>query len=154
VGRYSHVGLYDLAATVNNLPAIGNAPSPSNANVDALRATGTEDAEPPTQEPRKGQISLGPFLGPQPATMSDFLRQAETKDPTCGEVWSRQEPQKKPVFPEVSEPLPKERLELSPPCGDRILRPARLPIPPLRRPYATRTYVDTTAAALGVVTDW
>lgn len=33
--------------------------------------------------------------------------------------------------------LPKEGLEPSPPCEDRILRPARLPIPPLRRLYLT-----------------
>src|SRR5712692_3430713 len=44
--------------------------------------------------------------------------------------------------------VPKVGLEPTPPCGDRILRPARLPIPPLRRLSSTGTYVIPPVATL------
>jgi hypothetical protein len=79
LGRYAHVGLYDLAAAVNDLPAIVPPSSRSNASVGVLRATGTDDRISLPQA-QNGEDSLGPLLGPQPAISRDFLRPAETID--------------------------------------------------------------------------
>ncbi len=79
LGRYAHTGLYDLAAAVNDLPAIVTAPGPSHANVDVLRATGTVGQGERGRDLKTGQNSLGPNLGPRPAISGDFLRQTETE---------------------------------------------------------------------------
>ena len=59
LGRYAHVGLYDLAAAVNDLPAIVPPSSRSNASVGVLRATGTNDR---ISLPRNPKIPLGHAL--------------------------------------------------------------------------------------------
>lgn len=64
LGRYAHVGLYDLTSAVDALPAL------LPAGRDSATATGTDG----------GQISLGLNLGPRPAILGDFVRQAETED--------------------------------------------------------------------------
>ena len=65
--RYSHSRFYDLAGAVQSLPI----PTvPSDRQTEPLVATGTDGR----------QISLGPFLGPQPAISGDFPRQSETLD--------------------------------------------------------------------------
>ena len=60
LGRYAHAALHDVAAAVNDLPSILPAASPSQANADALQATGTDDAE-----TGKGPKMRGPSLGPR-----------------------------------------------------------------------------------------
>jgi integrase len=85
LGRYAHAALHDVAAAVNGLPAIVPALDPSSANVDALRATGTDNLtqlnSPTHRSARQSKpISLGPNLGPRPATSGDFERQTETEE--------------------------------------------------------------------------
>ena len=63
--KYSHSRFYDLSAAVQSLPI----PTTTRPEGEALAATGTDGR----------QISLGPFLGPQPAISGDFQRQTETE---------------------------------------------------------------------------
>ncbi len=65
--RYTHSRFYDLAAAVQALPIPLAGPGPQS---ETPAATGTDGR----------QISLGPFLGPQPAISGDFQRQTETID--------------------------------------------------------------------------
>ena len=73
LGRYAHVALHDLSAAVDALPDL----LPPNAERQALAATGTDGKGPDREFPPS--ISLGPFLGPQPAISGDFERQGETE---------------------------------------------------------------------------
>ena len=83
LGRYAHAALYDLAAAVSDLPSILPPEGPSNANLDALRVTGTDGrGENParhSREPKTGAKNLSPNLGPQPAKTGDCQRQTEAQ---------------------------------------------------------------------------
>jgi integrase len=85
LGRYAHAGLFDLAAAVSDLPSILPGECPSNSNLDALRATGTDGpAGCPGRrghETVTGPKNLSPPLGPQPAKTGDFQRQTEAQLP-------------------------------------------------------------------------
>jgi integrase len=73
--RYSHSRLYDLAAAVQSLPI----PMKGKPQAEALKATGTDGKADTENHVQSSKISLGPFLGPQPAISGDFQRQAETE---------------------------------------------------------------------------
>jgi integrase len=87
---YTHLGLYDLSDAVNDLPCLLIPPNPSNANVEGLRATGTEGKnnggpmgkrDKVTSKGKTGQISLGPNLGPySPKTTDDVGKIRTTAD--------------------------------------------------------------------------
>ncbi len=72
LGRYAHVALHDLSAAMDALPDL----LPPTTERSALAATGTDGNG--AKMPRNGKNSLGPSLGPQPAILGDFGRQAET----------------------------------------------------------------------------
>jgi len=109
VGRYAHANLYDLTAAVEALPPLcGDTPKS-----EKLAATGTDGR----------QNSLGPRLGPQPAILADFGGQARTEEGQKEDAANREKTKEFASF----QGIPKVGLEPTPPCGDRILSPARLP---------------------------
>jgi integrase/recombinase XerD len=69
--RYTHSRFYDLAAAVQALPIPTAA---ARQESQTLAATGTDGR----------QISLGPFLGPQPAISADFGGQTRTEATQAG----------------------------------------------------------------------
>jgi len=95
LGRYAHVGLHDLTATVDALPDLMS----SSEVLGALAATGTDG---------NGQNSLGPSLGLQPAKSRDFVRQSETIGTESPESETATKSEDSGVFPQDSEerPLP------------------------------------------------
>jgi len=114
IARYAHTDLYDLTAAVEALPCL----FPADQKHEPMAATGTDGNAPK---------NLGPNLGLQPVISGDFVRQTETERRLGVHGPSAPEGPEKPMDSDVSKGVPKERLELSPTCVDRILNPARLP---------------------------
>jgi integrase len=113
LGRYAHAALHEVAAAVNDLPAIVPTLGPSSANVDALRATGTDNLAQLSLSARRADrgnhlISAGPNLGPCPAISRDFERQPETEKRDSPEAVNREKTEILASFPGENEerPLP------------------------------------------------
>src|ERR1019366_2886159 len=96
--KYSHSRLYDLAAAVHSLPI----PTTGKPEAEALKATGTDGKADTKNHVQAGKISLGPFLGPQPAILRDSQRQAETESTKSQDEANRGKTKETLSFPAVS----------------------------------------------------
>jgi len=73
--RYTHVGLYDQTAALDQLPALPASGPVGHA--ETLAATGTDGKQDLLR--KKAGKNLGPNLGPSTAISGDSLRQVETE---------------------------------------------------------------------------
>ncbi len=96
--RYTHSRFYDLAAAVQALPipTFGR-----GLESQVLAATGTEGKS-GSMRHETGQISLGPFLGPQLAISADFHGQTRTENVQAASKGKRGKTKESVDFPAIS----------------------------------------------------
>src|SRR5262249_4639891 len=120
-GRYTRPRAVDIEAAASMLPSL----KPTGGRPKALAATGTDASHVDTFAPiliQSGDVSRRDESLPDVITLSNALgsMKAEPLEKKPSDASSRVQ-----TAPESS--VPKVGLEPTPPCGDRILSPARLP---------------------------